>query len=395
MIVTNFSSIDFYTRKTTWKIFLLVIALLIGLATVWYTESFLIELRADQRRQIEVWAEAIKSTFTAPDDAELNFEYTILASNTTIPVILTDADGEIITFNNLDPRKTHRPEYLREQLLAMERQHEPLSYSFGEGQRHYIYYKDSTLLSQLRIYPRVLLAVIALFMLISYLAFSSARKSEQNRVWTGMAKETAHQIGTPLSSLMGWIEILRDQQADPVAIDEMEKDIQRLITITDRFSKIGSVPVIKPEPVYIITREVVDYLRLRASKKIILAFDPGPIPSNYLIPLNKQLYGWVVENLLRNSIDAMDGTGSINVRFELGQKHLRIDVTDDGKGMTKAQARAIFRPGYTTKARGWGLGLSLARRIIQNYHKGRIFVLRSEPGEGTTIRMLIPKSDPS
>jgi signal transduction histidine kinase len=389
--LANFSGIDFYSKKNTWKVFLLIIALLIGLATVWYTETFLTELRTDQRRQIEVWAEAIKSTFTAPDDAELNFEYTILASNVTIPVILTDDAGNIITYNNLDPKKIDKPDYLTQQLEAMKGQHEPLTYTFGEGQRHYIYYKDSTLLTQLRIYPRVLLAVIAIFMLISYFAFSSARKSEQNRVWTGMAKETAHQIGTPLSSLMGWIEILREQQADPQAIAEMEKDIQRLITITDRFSKIGSVPVIKPEPIYTITKEVVDYLRLRASSKIIFEFDPGPIPENFNIALNKQLYGWVVENLLRNAVDATEGKGRISVRFELGQKHLRIDVEDTGKGMNKRQARAIFRPGYTTKTRGWGLGLSLARRIVENYHKGRIFVLRSEPGQGTTIRILLPK----
>jgi two-component system, sporulation sensor kinase D len=389
--LANFSGIDFYSKKNTWKVFLLIIALLIGLATVWYTETFLTELRTDQRRQIEVWAEAIKSTFTAPDDAELNFEYTILASNVTIPVILTDDDGNIITYNNLDPKKIDKPEYLTQQLEAMKGQHEPLTYTFGEGQRHYIYYKDSTLLTQLRIYPRVLLAVIAIFMLISYFAFSSARKSEQNRVWTGMAKETAHQIGTPLSSLMGWIEILREQRADPQAIAEMEKDIQRLITITDRFSKIGSVPVIKPEPIYTITKEVVDYLRLRASSKITFEFDPGPIPENFNVALNKQLYGWVVENLLRNAVDATEGKGRISVRFELGQKHLRIDVEDTGKGMNKRQARAIFRPGYTTKTRGWGLGLSLARRIVENYHKGKIFVLRSEPGQGSTIRILLPK----
>lgn len=390
--MAQFNSIDFYSRKNTWKLLLLIVALLIGIATIWYTETFLIELRADQRRQIEVWAQAIKSTFTAPDNAELNFEYTILASNVTIPVILTDENDQIITHNNLDPHKLDKPGFLQQELQAMKNQYEPLSYSFGNGQKHFIYYKDSILLTQLRIYPIVLLFVMALFMGIAYFAFSNARRSEQNRVWTGMAKETAHQIGTPLSSLMGWIEILKDQKVDPLALTEMEKDINRLIVITDRFSKIGSMPTMNLEPICSITKEVVDYLRLRASKKIKLSFDPGVITPDYQLPINKQLYGWVIENLLRNAIDATESTGTIDVQFSLGQKHLRIDVIDTGKGMTKAQARAIFRPGFTTKSRGWGLGLSLAKRIVENYHKGKIFVLRSEPGQGTTIRILLPKA---
>jgi signal transduction histidine kinase len=390
--MAQFNSIDFYSRKNTWKLLLLIMALLIGVATVWYTETFLIELRADQRRQIEVWAQAIKSTFTAPDDAELNFEYTILASNVTIPVILTDENNQIITYNNLDPDKIKKTNYLQQELEVMKSQYEPLSYTFGNGQKHFIYYKDSTLLTQLRIYPIVLLFVMALFMGIAYFAFSNARRSEQNRVWTGMAKETAHQIGTPLSSLMGWIEILKDQNVDPLALTEMEKDINRLIVITDRFSKIGSMPTMKLEPICSITKEVVDYLRLRASKKIKLSFDAGIITPDYTLPINKQLYGWVIENLLRNAIDATETTGEIDVQFSLGQRHLRIDVSDTGKGMTKAQARAIFRPGFTTKSRGWGLGLSLAKRIVENYHKGKIFVLRSEPGQGTTIRILLPKA---
>lgn len=390
--MANFSGIDFYSRKNTWKFFLLIVALLISVATIWYTETFLTELRADQRRQIEVWATAIKSTFTAPDDAELNFEYTILASNVTIPVILTDEAGSIITYNNLNEKQLKRSGFLESELQKMKKQYDPLSYTFGNGQKHYIYYKDSTLLTKLRIYPIVLLFVMALFMGISYFAFSNARRSEQNRVWTGMAKETAHQIGTPLSSLMGWIEILKDQQADPEALAEMQKDINRLIVITDRFSKIGSVPTMKFEPICTITSEVVDYLRLRASKKITLAFDPGPITPDYKLPINKQLYGWVIENLLRNAVDASETTGKIAVSFALGAKNLRIDVSDTGKGMTKAQARAIFRPGFTTKSRGWGLGLSLAKRIVENYHKGKIFVLRSEPGVGTTIRILLPKA---
>ncbi len=388
----SFKGIDFYTRKNTWKAFLLFLALGIGVATFWYTETFLVELRADQRRQIELWAEAIKSTFTASDDKELNFEYNILAANVTIPVILTDNAGNVITHNNLDPDKIKRPGYLERQVVIMAAQHEPLTYQFESGERHYIYYKDSILLTKLRVYPIVLLIVIAIFMGVSYFAFSSSRRSEQNRVWTGMAKETAHQIGTPLSSLMGWIEILRSQNADEMALVEMEKDIDRLVTITDRFSKIGSVPIIQAEHIVLVTQEVVDYLRRRSSNKIAIVFAPERVFNDMRIPLNKQLYSWVIENLIRNAIDAIEGAGSITIDLSLGQKHLRIDLTDTGKGMTKAQARAVFRPGYTTKTRGWGLGLSLAKRIIENYHKGKIFVLKSEPAVGTTFRILLPKS---
>ena len=267
---------------------------------------------------------------------------------------------------------------------------EPIEIEFA-GRKQYIYYQNSTLLTKLRYYPIILLCVISVFIVIAYIAFSNARKSEQDRVWNGLAKETAHQIGTPLSSLMGWLELLRARNVDANMVDEMEKDIVRLNTITNRFSKIGSVPSLSDHNIEEVTGEAVAYLQARSPRKVNIVFNPSPEVKNLTVKLNKPLYEWVIENLIRNAMDALEGKGTIEIRVSEHPRSIRIEVEDNGKGIPANKQKTVFRPGYTTKSRGWGLGLSLAKRIIEEYHRGKIFVAHSEVGKGTIFRILLRK----
>lgn len=382
------SKVDFYRNKNTWKLVLFVFALLIGAGTLWYTESFLQELREEEEDSVEIWAQAFRLIAADAATGDLTLYAKILEGNNTIPIIITDGEGNVKTYNNLDSAKALRPGYVESLIPKMAEENEPIVIEFGNGQKNIAYYQESILLTQLRIYPWVLLGVIALFVGIAYLAFSSARRTEQERVWSGMAKETAHQIGTPISSMLGWIELLRAQNADETALTEMGKDVNRLETITARFSKIGSVPELKNEDISDVLIESTEYLRARTSSKIDIDLQ---VPEDeFIVPINRQLFSWVIENLIRNAIDAIEGQGSIKLELTESGKYVRIDVTDSGKGLTRNQYRAIFRPGYTTKQRGWGLGLSLARRIVEDYHSGKIYVVRSEIGQGTTFRILIP-----
>lgn len=382
------SKVDFYRNKNTWKLVLFVFALLIGAGTLWYTESFLQELREEEEDSVEIWAQAFRLIAADAATGDLTLYAKILEGNNTIPIIITDGEGNVKTYNNLDSAKALRPGYVESLIPIMAEENEPIVIEFGNGQKNIAYYQESILLTQLRIYPWVLLGVIALFVGIAYLAFSSARRTEQERVWSGMAKETAHQIGTPLSSMLGWIELLRAQNADETALTEMGKDVNRLETITARFSKIGSIPELKNEDISDVLIESTEYLRARTSSKIDIDLQ---VPEDeFIVPINRQLFSWVIENLIRNAIDAIEGQGSIKLELTESGKYVRIDVTDSGKGLTRNQYRAIFRPGYTTKQRGWGLGLSLARRIVEDYHSGKIYVVRSEIGQGTTFRILIP-----
>ena len=382
--------VELYTHKNSWKIVLLVIAVLIALATLWYTETFLKELRAEEQKRAQIWAEAVKVIANSADQMELSLALQVVEKNTTIPIIMTDVDTNIVTWRNVEMPKRNEDEFLQHLLAEMIDAHEPITVQLGEGNVQYMFFRDSYVLTKLRIYPMVLLFVIGLFIAVAYMAFSNVRRSEQNRVWTGMAKETAHQIGTPLSSLMGWIEILRGQQTDESILGEMEKDVDRLKTITDRFSKIGSQPHLQPAPVVATTEEALGYLSKRSSNRIKFTF-ANELGEEVYIPLNVQLYGWVIENLVRNAIDAIEGKGKIDLTITDGGSNVIIDVVDTGKGMSQRLTKAIFRPGYTTKTRGWGLGLSLARRIINEYHSGRIWVLKSAPGKGTTFRIQLPR----
>lgn len=382
-------SMDFYGRKNLWKFILLLLAVAIGGATLFYTESFLKELRAEEVKKANQWAKAMAAIRQADDDADLSLPSEIVTDNTTIPVILADQHDTIIASRNFEGQRAQDPQWLQARLQELKAAGSYIEVPFGKEQSNFVYFQNSNLLTKLRIYPIVLLVVISLFVIIAYLAFSSARKAEQNQVWNGLAKETAHQIGTPLSSLMGWLEMLRMNQADPEMISEMEKDIERLDTITDRFSKIGSKPSREKWEVNTLTAEAVDYLKRRSPRKIAVSFEP--FPQALHAHLNKPLYEWVIENLVRNAIDAIHREGWIKVSVSATEKHIRIEVADSGKGISANNLRRIFRPGFSTKKRGWGLGLSLAKRIIESYHAGKISVVSSQLGEGTVFRIVISR----
>lgn len=383
------STMDFYGSKNLWKFILFLFAILIGVGTLLYTESFLEELRAEEIKRVNLWAMALDATKDADNETVLTMASVIIADNTTIPIVITDENGKVQLWRNIDERYVNDSIWMHNRVAQMDASHRPI----GIDGVQFVHYENSILLTKLRYYPIVLLLVISLFIVIAYIAFSNVRKSEQNRVWNGLAKETAHQIGTPLTSLMGWMELLREKGTEPRMVAEMEKDILRLNTITERFSKIGSQPTITTYPILEIAAEVVRYLKARTSSKIEISFLPEEGLEQVEVMLNKALFEWVLENLIRNAIDAIDRSGTINIRVSQTARNIRIEVEDSGKGIPQNKQKMVFRPGYTTKQRGWGLGLSLAKRIIEQYHGGRIYVASSELGKGTTFRIQLPKKD--
>lgn len=329
---------------------------------------------------------------TVLDDLIKTFFTEVVENSASVPVIITDSTRHhILGFGNLETNQMTDSAFLKKTLASMEAENTPIMINL-EGQGNtYIFYKSSYLLTQLRFYPFFQLGIIALFLLISYILFSSARRSEQNQVWVGMAKETAHQLGTPISSIMAWVELMKINNADNETVTELEKDTKRLGTIAERFSKIGSSPSLKVDDVVRVIYETVDYLKPRTSKKVSFSFNI-PREKSILVPLNQGLFEWVIENVCKNSIDAMSGNGSINIEITEDRKYVFIDVTDTGKGIPRSQFKTIFHPGYTSKKRGWGLGLTLCRRIMKEYHKGKIFVKSSVQDVGTTIRIILQKS---
>jgi signal transduction histidine kinase len=498
--------VDLYSRKQRWKLVLALAALLIVIASLWYsnrivdkvreeerkkvelwaeavqnrarlvnlTDRLFARLREEERKKVELWAEAMLRLVGTAEPGDLSFFLKVVSDNTTVPVVITDARGEVKFHRNLDSVVTADPDRLRQAVADMAARRKPveiavygtqkqylhyqdsrllreleevmdgiirsfisetvmntaavpviltdstggrvvesgnvdslvlrdpalLATKLGEmaarnrplevtlaGQgRHYIYFEESLVITQLRYFPYVQLVIIGLFLLVSYALFSIFRNAEQNQVWVGMAKETAHQLGTPLSSLMAWMELLKSRNVDPTALVEMRKDVDRLEVITERFSKIGSAPELTPEKLYHTLRATVLYLRPRLPSKARIEVLSPPDPE-LLVPLNRPLFSWVIENLIRNAIDAMEGEGSITLAIEREDDVVHVDVTDTGKGIPAAQHRTVFQPGFTTKKRGWGLGLSLSKRIIEQYHGGRIVVKRSAPGKGTTFRI--------
>jgi signal transduction histidine kinase len=383
---------DFYRKKNLWKLILFLFAACIGAGTLWYTESFLNELRKEEIKKVRQLGDVYKNIINADADKSIPLsESEIIMSNNTIPLIITDEDGNLVAGRNVNEEKLSDPKWLANKLQEMRSEAEPLEIDLENGEIKYLYYQNSILLTKLRLYPVILLIVISLFVIIAYIAFSNSRKAEQNQVWNGLAKETAHQIGTPLTSLVGWIELLRDQPGNEAMVVEMEKDVNRLNTITQRFSKIGSQPSIKRENIIEIIQEAVNYLQTRSPKRIKMSLEL-PKKSNIPIALNKHLFEWVVENLIRNAIDAIEGKeGQIQIRLMDGPKSIKVEVQDSGKGIPVNKQKTVFRPGFTTKSRGWGLGLSLAKRIIEEYHDGKIFVAQSETGVGTTFRIQLKK----
>lgn len=378
-------------NKNIWKLTLFLFAILIGVSSFIYTSSLVRSLKAEERRKVEMWAEATRLIISSDSSQNLEFLSSISTEgNTTIPVILTDGNDNIIASRNFSPARINDPEYILRNLEKIKKKNEPIVIDLPNGFVNYIYYKDSIILIQLRYYPFVQLGLIILFILVSYMALSSSRKAEQNQVWVGMSKETAHQLGTPTSSLAGWIEILQNKYPEIPFNRELSLDVERLEKITERFSRIGSRPSLKQENILKLIARIVEYLKSRSSSKIIFNMDFNG-DDKILIPVNAPLFEWVIENISKNAIDAMEGSGQITIKVTDTEKNAYIDISDTGKGIPKSTYNKIFHPGFTTKQRGWGLGLSLAKRIIEEYHNGKIFVKYSEAGKGSCIRIIMNK----
>lgn len=382
---------NFYTKKRQWKVALLLVAVIIGVFSLSYTNQLVNKMKEEEHKRMVLWAEATKYLANSEDLGQnINFYLNVITNNTTIPVILTDGDDQIISALNLSNKKVETPEYQQKRLQRMKNGLDPIVINFVDGGKNIIYYEDSTILKQLAIYPYVQLTIIAFFILISYLAFSSSRKAEQNQVWVGMSKETAHQLGTPISSLMAWLEILEQTDENQQYLAEMQKDVNRLQMIAERFSKIGSLPELPLNNLVATLDAAIDYMKTRTSKNIEFKTHYN-VEGEVIVPLNKSLFHWVIENIVKNAVDAMEGKGSITIYLVQNDKEASIEISDTGRGIPKSKHKTIFYPGHTSKERGWGLGLSLAKRIVENYHNGKIYVQSSELDKGTTFKMTLPK----
>lgn len=381
---------NIYTKKQWWKFFLFLVAVLIGIGSLLYTNSVVKRLTREEMKKIKLWAEATEKLITSNlNDNSTQFLLEIIQDNNTIPVMVVDETGRIQQFRNLDTTRMKDPVYREKRLEKMKEYQPPILIDIPEIPNQYIFYDKSIILTRLSLYPYLQLGVIMLFILIAYFAFSTSRRAEQNQVWVGMSKETAHQLGTPTSSLLALKELIKMNNPGDEIIQELEKDVNRLETITERFSKIGSKPVLKKENLKEVIQNAVKYLESRASERVKFSVHcPGDAIE---LPMNKSLFEWVIENISKNAMDAMNGAGSINIKVEEKAKNVVIDITDTGKGIPKSKHKTIFKPGFTTKQRGWGLGLSLTKRIVEENHKGRIFVASSEANKGTTFRIILNK----
>jgi len=358
---------------------------------LWNTYDFFQKFKNEERTNMEVLAKAYERFSTLNDlNADMSLEDKDIGSNSNIPMTITDENDSITSWSNLDSLKINKVNFLTKQLAGMKSQNEPIIVSHQEGSRQFIYYRDSDLLIKLKYYPIALILILILFASVIYLFFKSNKIADSNKLWTGMARETAHQIGTPLSSLLGWVEILKLENTDENITNEIEQDVQRLNTIAERFSKIGSIPELKKANIVSATKDSFNYLKSRSSKQVEFSFNT----SNELLfcNINLQLFSWVIENLVKNAIDAMDGKGSIALNIIDKENTITIAISDTGKGLSKKLFNQVFSPGFTTKKRGWGLGLSLAKRIINNYHNGKIYVSKSEIGKGTTFVIQLKKA---
>ena len=359
--------------------FFLSIALLIVIVSVLFTNNLARQLQQEEQRHVETWAEATRQLILADESTDLNFLMTIIEGNTTIPVYMTDADGNVIDSRNVrhpvaDPRTLNGPIELR----------------ISDDIVQYIYYDESVMLTRLRFFPYIEFGIIFLFVLIAVITLYTGQRSEQNRVWVGLSKETAHQLGTPISSLNAWQELLSVRYPNDDLIPQMRQDLDRLQVIAERFSKVGSEPELETADLYDLVKETADYMRTRISSKVQIITECEA--KSVLADVSKPLVSWVLENLIKNAIDAMDGIGRITIHLSEDEDRLFLDITDTGRGIDHRLFRSVFRPGYTSKARGWGLGLSLSQRIIQDYHRGRLFIKQSTAGVGTTFRIVFEKT---
>jgi hypothetical protein len=367
---------------------ILVVGLVIGLSSLVFTNRLARQLREREQNEVALWSYAMQNVAYLDINSPL-FQYIINANN-TIPFIMTDENLQVLGSHLIPSRILNDRKLLRGKLEQMAAINPPFEAS-GGSTTFTIFYDQSSTLKSLYYFPYIQMGIIAVFVVLSFVAFSSSKQDEQNRVWIGMAKETAHQLGTPTSSLLGWIEYLRSQGTEELVVDEMNKDLTRLLKIVERFSKIGAVTQFLHRDVVDVVGGTVDYFRSRIPKNVELRYIRPGEPVYAMI--NDALFEWVIENLLKNALDALQGKGEIKVKVDADEKNVHIDVEDTGKGMAKTNFKRIFEPGFTTKTRGWGLGLSLSRRIIEEYHKGRIFVLESEIERGTKIRVILRKDD--
>ena len=392
-----------FERIRTIKIWLIAVAVVIAIATLLTSNYLIRDLQHEERNRMEVWAEAMRSLNDADEFTDLNLVLKVINGNNTIPVIVLDRDGNVQTHRNIDRQFSADEDsisVLRQMARRMKNSGNSLrifpnmqgfDQPVGQQPTEFIEicYDESLMLKRLAVYPYVQLSVVVIFVLIAIFALFSSMKAEQNKVWVGLSKETAHQLGTPISSLMAWSAVLRENYPDDVLLPEMEKDVKRLERIAERFSKIGSIPEPRPEDVGEVIRRVVDYMQRRTSNKVQMHTH---LPSDpVIVNLVASLFEWVLENLCKNAVDAMSGTGSIDITLSETPSQVVIEVHDTGKGIAKSNFGSVFKPGFTTKARGWGLGLSLAKRIVEQYHHGRIFVKSSELGRGTTFCIQLPR----
>ena len=369
------------------RIVVIIVAIFFAVVSLVISDRLVSQMAEEERHKMELWAAATQSVTSNDYEESLLFASRIIESNTTIPMIQVNARGEIINYNNIDLPRTDPSRYLYQKLKEFREGYPPIEIDYGLG-KEYLYYSDSTTLKQLLLFPYVQVAVFLIILGVSVLAIISLKRADQNFIWEGMSRETAHQLGTPISSLMAWRELLMAQAVDPMVVQEMGKDIQRLEMIADRFQKIGSSPKLESCDLGVLVMKAVAYLQPRISKGVSISVLDEPEEAVYVLA-SEQLIAWVFENLIKNAVDAMQSKGAISIRYGAGEEHAFIEIQDTGKGLPRAQWEKIFRPGYTTRQRGWGLGLSLARRIVQDYHKGRIYVRHSELGVGTTFRILL------
>jgi two-component system, sporulation sensor kinase D len=412
-IRTNFayfgqSFMNPYQQKKRWKYILIDFSLFIASGSLLYTNYLVKNIAKSERTRAQVWVMSMRQVTISDDNDFLQYVFAVRDSS-LVPAIVVDEKGDVKFARGLDSTKTfikmpgaekikgsakYDPDYFKDELEYMKKQHDPLQLTMLNT-KYLVYYKDSALLHELKIFPYIQLFVIAIFLIVAYTAFNSSRKSEQNQVWVGLAKETAHQLGTPISSLMAWVELLKDKfhaEKDPL-MAEMENDIKRLEIIADRFSKIGSKPKLEDRSVYYVVKDFVDYFSVRVSNNISFEITGNP---HLRAGLNVPLFDWVLENLLKNAVNAIEGKGKIKVEInasKVKKNLILIDVTDTGKGIPRSKFDTVFQPGYTTRKRGWGLGLSLTRRIIKNYHNGSIVVRESEIGKGTTFRITLKNTN--
>ena len=374
-----------YDSRQRLKYIFIISAVVIAIASVFVSDLLIKDLAREERQKIEVWAEATRVVTSEDPSLNMTLILQIIQGNTSIPVMLCNEEDSVMNYKNIKLPEKNVNEFLYKKVQELKKKNQPIPIDMEDGTFQYLYYDDSINLKRLLIYPYAQLTVMAVFILTAFLALTSTKRAEQNKVWVGLSKETAHQLGTPISSLIAWVEYLKMKNVDPALLEEMEKDVKRLETVADRFSKIGSQPEPVPLDIRASVHAAIDYMETRISSKVKITVDEPEQP--VMVLMNDSLFAWVVENLCKNAVDAMGGQGNIRFCIEENAKKVFIDVSDTGKGILKSKFKTVFNPGYTTKKRGWGLGLSLVKRIIESYHGGRIYVKNSEIGKGTTFRI--------